>query len=147
MDPELGQFVFWCGSWVVTHLDDAGTAWEGSNEVSLIEGGKVIEERFSLVDPDGDLFTGRSHSVPIAGRGWCQTWVDNSGAYLDFVGGWNGSQMVLERSTTRDGVAIRQRMLFHDITPEALTWDWQSSADDGRTWQLTWRLAYRRAAA
>lgn len=145
VEPTRDQFDFWCGSWVVTHVDDAGVAWEGSNEVAAIEDGKVVEERFSLVAGDGELFTGRSHSVPVPGRGWCQTWVDNAGSYLDFVGGWNGSQMVLERQTTREGAAIRQRMLWYDITPDAFTWDWQSSTDDGQSWQLNWRLAYRRA--
>ena len=82
--------------------------------------------------------------MPVPGRGWCQTWVDSAGSYLDFVGGWNGQEMVLERTTVRDGVDLCQRMIFYDITAEALTWDWQSSTDGGRTWRLDWRLAYER---
>ena len=147
VEPDPAQFSFWYGSWVVTHVDDDGVAWEGSNVVALIEDGKAVEERFSLVQPEGDLFTGRSVSVAVPERGWCQTWVDNSGSYLDFVGGWNGTEMVLERRTTRDGAPLRQRMIWHDICPNALSWDWQSSADDGQTWQLNWRLAYRRAVS
>ncbi len=144
VEPELPQLTFWCGSWLVTYVDDDGVSWEGSNVVTLVEGGTAIEERFSLVQPGGDLMTGRSLSVPVPGRGWCQTWVDNAGSYLDFVGGWNGQEMVLERATTRDGVDLSQRMIFYDITAETLTWDWQSSADSGRTWRLDWRLTYRR---
>jgi hypothetical protein len=131
---------------VVTHVDEDGKAWEGSNQVGYVEDGAAVEERFSLVQPDGSLMTGHSLSVPVPGRGWCQTWVDNQASYLDFVGGWNGAEMCLERTTERDGAPLRQRMIWYDISPDAFTWDWQSSADDGESWQLNWRLAYRREA-
>jgi hypothetical protein len=143
-DPQLSQFAFWLGRWVVLHRDEAGREWPGSNVVSLVEGGCAVEERFSLVQPDGELMTGRSYSVPVAGRGWCQTWVDNAGSYLDFVGGWDGREMCLVREGDRGGPKVRQRMIWYDITPEALSWDWQSSADGGTTWQLDWQLSYVR---
>lgn len=143
LDPELAQFSFWCGSWLVTYTDDDGRSWEGSNEVALVEGGAIVEERFSLL-ADGELLTGRSVSAAVPGRGWCQTWVDNSGQYLDFVGGWNGSEMCLERSTVREGASLRQRMVWYAITDSGFTWDWQSSADEGANWKLNWRLDYAR---
>ena len=151
IEPELSQFSFWLGSWVVTYTDPEGRRWEGTNVVSLVEGGTVVEERFTLLQPDGEVMTGRSYSVPVPGRGWCQTWVDNSGNYLDFVGGWNGQEMVLGRNTEREGAPLQQRMIFYDLAPDRLTWDWQSSAGasagapDG--WRLDWRLEYQRAAS
>ena len=146
-EPSMPQFAFWEGSWVVTYVDDDGVTWEGANVVTQIEDGKAVEERFSLVQPDGELMTGRSVSVPVPGRGWCQTWVDNSGSYLDFVGGWNGSEMCLTRTTERDGAPLLQRMIWYAIEPDTFDWDWQSSTDGGATWQLNWRLAYRRMPA
>ncbi len=143
-DPELSQFEFWLGRWVVLHRDESGHEWPGSNVVSLVEGGRAVEERFSLVQPDGGLMTGRSYSVPVPGRGWCQTWVDNAGSYLDFVGGWDGREMRLLREGERAGAKVRQRMIWYDITPAAFSWDWQSSADGGSTWQLDWQLSYVR---
>lgn len=128
----------------MSYVDDEGATWEGSNVIVLTEDGRVLEERFSIAQPDGELMTGRSLSVPVPGRGWCQTWVDNSGGYLDFVGGWNGTEMCLERTTTRGGAPLRQRMIWYDIAADTFSWDWQSSTDDGRSWALNWRLAYRR---
>jgi hypothetical protein len=148
-EPDLSQFSFWLGSWVVIHTDDDGREWEGANVVSLVEGGAAVEERFSLVQPDGELMTGRSYSVPVPGRGWCQTWVDSSGSYLDFVGGWTGSEMVLSRTGERAGAPVEQRMIFYAIEPASLSWDWQSRAGGGgpdAPWTLDWRLAYRRAS-
>lgn len=146
MPPDLSQFAFWLGSWVVVHTDEDGGEWEGSNLVALVEGDKAVEERFTLVQPDGEVMTGRSYSVPVTGRGWCQTWVDNSGSYLDFVGGWNGSEMVLERTSERAGALLQQRMIWYGIAHDAFCWDWQSRAGESPTWELSWRLAYRRAS-
>ena len=143
--PELGQFAFWLGRWRVSYVDDEGRSWEGENAISSVQGGRAVEERFSMPQPDGEPMTGHSLSVPVAGRGWCQTWVDNAGNYLDFTGGWNGSEMVLQRATTRDGADVLQRMVFFDIGVDSLTWEWQSSADGGGSWRLDWRLVYRRA--
>jgi hypothetical protein len=140
----MSQLAFWLGSWRVSHVDEDGRSWAGTNAISLVEGGQAIEERFSMPQPDGDPMTGRSLSVPVAGRGWCQTWVDNAGNYLDFTGGWNGSELVLGRATVRDGADVLQRMVFYDIGPDSLTWEWQSSTDAGATWRLDWRLAYQR---
>ncbi len=105
----------------------------------------MVEERFRLPQAEDEVFTGRSYSVAVPGRGWCQTWVDNAGAYLDFVGGWRGDRMVLERETERDGAPLRQRMTWYDIGADAFTWDWEASTDRGASWVLNWRLAYRRA--
>jgi hypothetical protein len=92
--PERSQFEFWVGSWRVHQ--EAGTEVTARNEVGWVLDGAVLHERFSA---GGDSFDGWSLSVPVLGRGWVQTWVDNTGSYLDFVGGWLGDRMVLERDT------------------------------------------------
>lgn len=119
-EPDRSQFAFWVGAWTVRN--EAGPDLDGSNEVRWVLDGAVLEEEFSAgVDP----FRGRSLSVPVSGRGWVQTWVDTNGAYLDFVGGWLGDRMVLER-TTADGT--RQRMAWYEIAPDGLLWDWAAQA-------------------
>lgn len=82
-------------------------------------------------------------SVPVPGRGWCQTWVDSQGNYLDFVGGWTGSTMILDREHRDGDVAIAQRMTWRDVTADSLTWEWLGAEGDSE-WQLKWRLDYRR---
>ncbi len=143
-EPHPSQFDFWLGSWRVRHLD--GEPVRGRNEVAWTLDGKVLWEQFSA---GRDPFTGWSFSVPVVGRGWVQTWVDNNGAYLDFVGGWlpdpTGGRMVLERSTGRAGPA-RQRMTWHSITDRGFIWDWasQPTGDPDEPWDLVWRLGYGR---
>lgn len=136
--PERGQFDFWLGRWRVRHLH--GTEVDGRNEVSWTLDGKVLWEQFSA---GKDPFTGWSFSVPDSTRGWVQTWVDNNGSYLDFVGGWLGDRMVLERATGK-AAPTHQRMTWHSITPRGFVWDWAARSAPGADWNLMWRLRYDR---
>ena len=73
---------FWLGDW------DArwGEAGRGTNRLTRILGDRVIREDFSGGGPNGHL-NGLSLSVFDAERRvWRQTWVDDSGGYLDLVG-------------------------------------------------------------
>jgi hypothetical protein len=100
----------------------------------------VIHEQF-----DGGEFKGTSFSVyePKAEH-WKQTWVDNQGGYLEFVGGLERDRMVLWREAPLRDPPARQRMVFYDITPDSLNWDWEISEDGGKSWNLQWRIHYRR---
>jgi hypothetical protein len=80
---------------------------------------------------------------PQLGR-WQQTWVDNQGGYLDFVGGFEDGKMILSRETEREGKTILQRMVFENITENSLDWNWERSEDGGTTWTLLWHLLYTR---
>ena len=42
------------------------------------------------------------------------------------------------------GDTIVNHMVFHDIAPDSLVWDWEASRDAGRTWELIWSITYRR---
>ncbi len=47
---------------------------------------------------------------------WHQTWVDSSGSYLDFVGGFADGKMILVRNGIVEGKPVKQRMVWYDIT-------------------------------
>jgi hypothetical protein len=134
-------FDFWLGSWQVTDASDGST---GRNTIRRILAGKVLEERFAFPGPDGKTYRGRSHTVHAEGRGWCQTWVDTTGLYLDFVGDVKGDVMTLERRAHVDGTAVVQRMQWMDITSESLVWQWMRAPEGSDDWQLLWRLDYVR---
>jgi hypothetical protein len=136
-------FDFWVGSWVVTDPSDGS---EGRNTIRRILGGKVLEESFTFPGPDGKPYRGRSHTVNVDGRGWCQTWVDSTGLYLDFVGDRAGDVMRLERRTVVAGRPVVQRMEWSQITAESLVWQWMRAPDNGEEPELLWRLDYRRTA-
>jgi hypothetical protein len=73
--------------------------------------GCVVQENFS----SQASIPWRGTSVCIfdtnAGK-WKQTWGDNEGAYLDFVGEFKEGQMILEREAIgKDGKKSLQRMV------------------------------------
>jgi hypothetical protein len=137
--PEFRQLDFWVGTWDLTWDKDK----KGTNTITRVLGDCVIMEHFN----GGDSMTLRGMSVstynPNTGK-WYQTWVDNDGSYLDFVGGMQGDKMILSRYFTRKGKLLMQRMVFHDIKPDSLIWDWQRSTDQGKTWENLWTINYRR---
>lgn len=132
------QFDFWIGTWDL--------AWEGgtgTNVISAKLGDCVIEENF--ISNDSPPFVGNSVSVyDTRSMMWKQTWVDNSGGYLDFVGGMVGDSMILKRSyVDTSGVERWQRMVFLNITADSLDWHWQKSTD-GEAWEMVWAIDYIR---
>ena len=144
-DPSADQFEFWLGVWraetVVGGTDPPVVA---SNEVTWLWGRAALLEEFTM--PGGKSpFQGRSISVPVAGRGWCQTWVDSEGQYLDFVGGRVDGEMILDRTAKlTDGSTVRQRMRWWDVAPDTFSWDWLHASDGSAEWDLRWRLRYTR---
>jgi hypothetical protein len=138
-----GAFDFWLGRWQVTDPSDGST---GRNTIRRILGGKVIEESFTFPGADGKPYRGRSHTAHVDGRGWCQTWVDSTGLYLDFVGDLDGEVMRLERRAVVAGRPVTQRMEWSDITGDSLVWQWMRAHEGATEFELLWRLDYRRTA-
>lgn len=130
------QFDFWLGSWDVSWEGGSGT-----NTIGKILDGRVIQEQFEAPQLRGlsvSVFNERS------GR-WQQTWVDSSGGYLDFVGGLaDDGRMILSRQMEQEGQTFHQRMVWYDIAPAALEWNWERSADGGQSWQVLWHISYKR---
>lgn len=135
---EARQFDFWIGEW------DA--SWEGGkgiNNVSKILGGCVVFEEFDA--SVSTKFIGKSVSVYNNRTGnWHQTWVDNSGGYLDFTGNWQEDKMILSRSAEIRGVKTMQRMVWYNISPDKFDWNWEKSVDNGKTWTVSWKINYTR---
>jgi hypothetical protein len=126
---DATDFDFWLGSWTCTDPADGAV---GANRISRVLGGKVLEEVFSITSATGQVLNGRSYTVLDPVRGWCQTWVDDQGSYLDFTGEPTPEGMVLARPGAR--------MVFRDVTPAGFTWDWEKETAD--SWEPSWRLLY-----
>lgn len=101
--PE-DQFNFWLGEWDCTWGENS----KAINNVVRIMDDKVIQENFSAPE-----LKGMSVSVYDPERNlWCQTWVDNSGSYLDFIGKFEDERMVLTRDAIVRGEACKKRMVW-----------------------------------
>jgi hypothetical protein len=139
------QFDFWVGEWDLTWpAAKAGNFDHGTNSVKRILDGCVVQENFS--GQDAMHLRGTSVSVFDAAAGkWKQTWVDNEGGYLDFVGEFKDGQLILQReATAKDGSKFLQRMVWKNMTDRELDWSWEASRDGGKTWQVQWPIHYKR---
>lgn len=134
MQPER-QFDFWLGEW-----DAVWEGGSGTNRVEMGFDGKVVQENF--IAPD---LIGMSVSVyDLERQLWCQTWVDNTGSYLDFTGSFENGKMTLSRDAIVKGVPCKQRMVWYNIQPNEFDWNWERSDDGGNTWQVKWQIKYTR---
>ena len=147
--PEAHQLDFWLGEWRLTWPGGQGGTPEGgegrgTNTVRRVLDGCVVQEDFASAEG----FRGRSVSVYDRRAGqWRQTWVDSSGGYLVFTGGLEDGEMRLytEPFTNQNGQPQVNRMLWRNVTNEALDWHWQRSTDGGETWEDLWIIHYTRA--
>jgi len=37
-----------------------------------------------------------------------------------------------------------QRMVFSEIRNDSFLWNWESSADNGKTWKNNWKINYKK---
>ncbi|MBK7554460.1 MAG: hypothetical protein IPI55_07640 [Flavobacteriales bacterium] len=140
MDPTT-QFDFWVGTW-----DLAWDGGKGTNTITKELNGHVVHEHFH--DPTAK-YSGESWSVWDAPtKQWKQTWVDTDGNYMAFEGGVVGDRMELSmRMPDKEtGILYLWRMVFFNITPNSMDWEWKRSADDGKTWEVKWAIRYVRKA-
>jgi len=142
---EQRQFDFWMGEWEAYWPGNKESeTQQGSNSIRRVLDGCVVEENFS---GGHDIhLRGKSFSTfdTRAGK-WKQTWVDNEGSYLDFIGEFKDGQMILARAAARpDGTKVLQRMVYKNIGADQFDWSWENSKDGGKTWQVQWPIHYKR---
>jgi hypothetical protein len=145
--PEYRQFDFWVGQWDASWPASPSSgmkAGRGKNNIEAALDNCVVIEHF-----DG------TPSIPLRGTSvstfnprmhkWQQTWVDNEGSYLDFIGEFIDGKMVFTRkAVTRKGKSMLQRMVWKNITPDAFDWSWERSIDGGKSWDVLWPIHYVR---
>ena len=140
-------FDFWVGDWDLHWTNADGSSGRGRNRIDKILDGAVIEEKFEEVDDaGGTLLKGHSLTVFSKATGrWRQAWADNQGGFFALTGQVEGDRRILMTDVVRSAdKASAQRMVFHTISANALTWDWEGSVDGGATWKRLWRIEYRR---
>lgn len=142
---ESKQFDFWIGEWTCSGEsigpDGKKSPTEGVNTIKRSFGGHVVEENFRM-----GQFHGMSMSVyDTKAKLWRQTWVDNQGSYIALTGEYRNGKMILTTIPKPKAPKSANRMVFYNIRPESFDWDWESTADGGKTWKLQWRLNYKRS--
>ena len=132
-------FDFWLGKWEAKWYNPDSSIVYGSNTITKILDSSVIEENF--LSPT-QKYKGRSLSIfNQTKRTWHQAYVDNFGNYYDFIGLFEENKKIFSTDTSKQ---IIQRMVFYNLSEESFTWDWEKSTDNGKTYQLSWRINYTR---
>lgn len=135
------DFDFWVGEWDVFGPGDRQV---GTNSITrLLDGGALAEHWRGAGGVEG-------HSLNSYDAGtdrWHQTWVDSTGGLLLLDGGLVEGAMVLEGTVaaTDGGEPQRQRITW-TREPDGVRQHWESSDDDGATWQTAFDGRYRRRA-
>ena len=135
------QFDFWLGEWEVR--DGAGKR-AGENRITRIHNGCALLEEWK---GNGNV-TGSSLNSYDQERGvWHQTWVDSGGNLLRLEGEYADGAMTLRGPHVERGPpekASLQRIRW-SVQPDGRVRQlWESSADDGRTWTVTFDGWYAR---
>lgn len=145
---DASMMDFWTGDWKVSWTVGDIVTHTGENTVLKILGDRVVEENFRVNTGPNKGYVGKSWSVfNTRTNEWKQTWVDNSGAYLDFTGQLMGDSVIFKREMRIKPQVIRQqRMVFCDIEEDRLTWKWQHR-DEGEAnrfgeWRDDWVIYY-----
>ncbi|MBX2802964.1 MAG: tetratricopeptide repeat protein [Myxococcales bacterium] len=137
-DEAYRAFDFWVGDWNV--YDAAGTQ-VGTNTVSSLENGCVIEERWTSVLGS----TGRSYSYldPTDGQ-WHQDWVASGGAVVHYTGGLDdaGAMSLTGTRATPKSPSTATRCIWATAEGGSVTQTFQGQNDDG-SWKTKSVLTYR----
>jgi hypothetical protein len=147
--PEHRQFDFWIGDWdleVRVRSAPEKDEWARARATQKIESildGCTMQESFAADGP-GSPWVGKSWSVWQPGqKKWRQTWVDDQGSYIALSGGVEDGVMTLYgEPVTRGGKTVRMRMVFLDVKPDSLRWEWQRQ--EGTGWKPMMVIDYRR---
>ena len=135
--PEHRQFDFWVGEWRVTTPDGKHA---GDNTIEAILDGCALQESWQGASG------GRGFSYNAWDKDrqvWHQTWVDKQGNLLLLEGRFAAGQMVLSGV---QGKALN-RITWEPRKDGTVRQLWETSADQGKTWQTAFDGLYRRVGA
>ena len=137
--PEHRQFDFWVGDWNVT---GPRGKLVGTNLVTLEEDGCVVHEHWA----GSGGSTGQSFNFYDRTDGkWHQIWVDNGGSWLNLAGSYVDEKMVLQGVNAGPaGKPQLQRITFTRDADGSVHQVWDTSDDEGKTWQVAFDGLYRK---
>lgn len=140
---EHRQFDFWIGEWEVLG-GPRGDTRLGSNRIERSANGCWLVEHWR----GAGGIDGTSTNAWDAQAGvWRQFWVGGDGVVLRLEGGRDGEAMVMRGTLPdgRGGVQL-QRIAWTPQSDGSVVQHWETSDDDGVSWQTSFRGVYRRRA-
>jgi ketosteroid isomerase-like protein len=143
-DRHFRDFDFWVGDWDVRPTGQSTVGPPARNTVTADDNGCVVTEHWKA--PSGS--EGQSFNIYDRSYGeWRQTWVDNAGGQHDYRGQLRGKDMVFLGDTPAPGGRrgrVPTRLSFFNLGPDSVRQFSETSADSGKTWQVSYDLMYVR---
>ena len=138
---ESRQLDFWVGRWSVSPKGTPDRKVATSLIEKLYSGCAVRENWMPLHGNDG----GSLSSYLPDEQAWQQVWVDSSGSWVNFTGGWDGHAMVLEGVWPAPGHPEQKtRMSYRLLADGTVEQSGVTSDDNGETWQPGFDFIYTR---
>jgi hypothetical protein len=138
---ESRQLDFWVGHWSVSPKAAPHRTVATSLIEKLYSGCAIRENWMPLHGADGGSF---SSWLPDK-HAWQQLWVDASGSWVNFTGGWDGHAMVLEGVWPQPGHPQQRTRMSYRMLPDGTVEQSGVTSDDaGKTWQPGFDFIYTR---
>jgi hypothetical protein len=133
------DFDFWIGEWDVFGPQGRHV---GTNSITRLFDGSALAEHWRGA---GGVEGHSLNAYDASTDRWHQTWVDSTGGLLLLDGGLVDGAMVLEGTAPATaGAAPERQRITWTPHPDGVRQHWESSADDGATWQTAFDGRYRR---
>jgi hypothetical protein len=135
------DFDFWIGEWDVFGPQGRQA---GTNSITRVLDGQALAEHWhGAGGVEGHSLNAYDTST---GR-WHQTWVDSTGGVLLLDGGLVDGAMVLEGTVAgMNGDADQRQRITWTQEPDGVRQHWETSDDDGTSWQTAFDGHYRPAS-
>jgi hypothetical protein len=138
---ESRQLDFWVGHWSVSPKGAPNRRTATSLIEKLYSGCAIRENWMPLHGGDGGSL---SSYIPDK-HAWQQLWVDSSGSWVNFTGGWDGHAMVLGGVWPMPGHPQQRTRMSYRLLPDGtVEQSGVTSDDDGKTWQPGFDFIYTR---
>jgi hypothetical protein len=135
------QFDFWVGEWDVTNPLGQPA---GKSKIEAMLSDCVIFENWTSAPPA--LYAGKSINLFNANtQRWMQTWFDDKGGVIEFLNGeYKDNKMTFATRPDPKNNNQITRLTFHNMGADLVRQQFETSADDGKTWKTTIDLTYHR---
>lgn len=132
---------FWVGDWSVSRADTGAKVAESKIE-KLFAGCGIRETWMPIVGAGG----GSISAYDTQARLWRQSWVDSTGAWVDFSGGVVEKAIVLTglwRNYVAPGKDALIRMTYRKRDDGSVSQLGEQSTDFGKNWSISFAFIYR----
>lgn len=138
--PESKQFDFWLGDWDVFNTSGQKV---GTNLIQSFSEGCALMENWTASVGGSN---GKSINYYDASTGkWYQHWIGSGGGALRYEGSFKDNAMRYEGFTIgQDGKKTLHKLTFFKIDENTVRQLAESSADDGKSWNITYDFKYVR---